>query len=84
MFGVLKGASCAMKPEERQEWMGHICGVCLSLRDNYGHAARITTNYDAALLSVLCEAQSEASTERELIDLPKRLMILLMLLRTAD
>ncbi|MGB0386546.1 MAG: DUF5685 family protein [Ardenticatenaceae bacterium] len=64
MFGVLKGASCAMKPEERQEWMGHICGVCLSLRDNYGHAARITTNYDAALLSVLCEAQSEASTER--------------------
>ena len=64
MFGVLKGASCAMNPEERQEWMGHICGVCLSLRDNYGHSARITTNYDAALLSVLCEAQSEASTER--------------------
>ncbi len=64
MFGVLKGASCAMNPEERQEWMAHICGVCLSLRDNYGHSARITTNYDAALLSVLCEAQSEASTER--------------------
>ena len=63
MFGVLKGATCAMKPKEKQQWMGHICGVCLSLRDNYGHTARITTNYDAALLSVLCEAQSDVSTQ---------------------
>lgn len=61
MFGVLKGAGCAMKPEEKKAWMGHICGLCLALRDNAGHASRITTNYDAALLSVLCEAQVPAT-----------------------
>ena len=30
MFGVLKGSTCAMQGHERQEWMGHICGVCLA------------------------------------------------------
>ena len=64
MFGVLRGAGCSMKPEEQAHWMNHICGVCLALRDQAGHAARITTNYDAALLSVLCEAQSEAPTQQ--------------------
>ena len=72
MFGVLKGARRTMKPEDKQELMRHVCGTCLSLRDNYGHAARITINYDAALLSVLCEAQSEASTEQYTSHCPLR------------
>ncbi len=63
MFGVLRGASCAMKPEERVQWMNHICGVCLALREEGGQASRITTNYDSALISVLCEAQETAPAE---------------------
>ncbi|MCI5124983.1 MAG: hypothetical protein D3925_11035 [Candidatus Electrothrix sp. AR5] len=59
MFGVLKHAGCAMPPEERQEWTGHVCGVCLVLRNDYGQFSRLTTNYDAALLSALYEAQRE-------------------------
>jgi hypothetical protein len=37
--------------------MGHFCGLCLELRDDAGHFARLTTNYDALALSVLVEAQ---------------------------
>ena len=59
MFGVLKHAGCAMPPEEHQEWIGHVCGVCLALRNDYGHFSRLTTNYDAALISALYEAQRE-------------------------
>jgi hypothetical protein len=60
MFGVIKGCGCHFTPAEKQAWVGHVCGLCLSLRDGQGQVARLATNYDAALLSVLCEAQSAA------------------------
>jgi len=57
MFGVLRGSNCVMGSELWNQWIGHVCGVCLSLKDNHGQASRMTMNYDAAFLSVLCEAQ---------------------------
>lgn len=39
----------------------HVFGV----RDTYGQAARLTTNYDAALLSVLFVAQAPAAVHHE-------------------
>ena len=72
MFGVLRGASCAMKPEERDQWMNHICGVCLALREEGGQASRITTNYDSALISVLCEAQETTRLETAVSTCPLR------------
>jgi hypothetical protein len=60
MFGLIKGCSCHFTPAEKQAWIGHVCGLCLTLRDRQGQVARLATNYDAALLSVLCEAQSAA------------------------
>jgi|HigsolmetaAR201D_1030396.scaffolds.fasta_scaffold03471_4 hypothetical protein len=64
MFGVLKGCSCRFTQEERAEWMSHICGLCLSLRREHGQVARLTTNYDAALLSVLYDAQASEPVSR--------------------
>jgi hypothetical protein len=37
--------------------MGHLCGLCLTLRDGHGQASRLTTNRDAVVLSALYEAQ---------------------------
>jgi hypothetical protein len=65
MFGVLTGASCALEPGERLQWTGHICGVCLALKERYGQAARLATNYDAALLSALYEAQTPRPQPRQ-------------------
>lgn len=64
MFGVLKGCSCRFTQEERAEWMSHVCGLCLSLRREHGQVARLTTNYDAALLSVLYDAQASEPAPR--------------------
>ncbi|KOV91324.1 hypothetical protein ADL04_34845 [Streptomyces sp. NRRL B-3648] len=35
-----------------------MCGLCLALRRDHGQLARIVTNYDALLISVLTEAQA--------------------------
>ncbi len=35
-----------------------MCGLCLALRDDYGQTARIATNYDGLVVSLLVEAQS--------------------------
>ncbi|WP_406864689.1 DUF5685 family protein [Streptomyces solicamelliae] len=43
----------------RVEWMAHLCGLCLALRSEYGQFARVATNYDGLIVSVLTEAQSE-------------------------
>ena len=40
---------------ERTRWAGHLCGLCLTLRDEVGHDARLATSYDGLLLSVLVE-----------------------------
>jgi hypothetical protein len=42
--------------------MAHLCGLCLALRGDHGQFARIVTNYDGLLISVLTEAQA-ARTE---------------------
>ncbi|MCF0080651.1 DUF5685 family protein [Streptomyces lomondensis] len=38
--------------------MAHLCGLCLALRGDHGQFARIVTNYDGLLISVLTEAQT--------------------------
>ena len=38
-----------------------MCGLCLTLRDLHGQSARLVTNYDGLLVSVLTEAQSPAT-----------------------
>lgn len=41
-----------------ERWRGHLCGLCLTLRDSAGQTSRILTGYDVLLLSVLVEAQA--------------------------
>lgn len=37
--------------------MAHLCGLCLALRADHGQFARVATNYDGLVLSVLTDAQ---------------------------
>ncbi len=57
MFGIAKPCRHTLTPVLRREWMAHLCGLCLRLRDANGHAARLTTNVDAVVLSILVESQ---------------------------
>lgn len=38
--------------------MAHLCGLCLALRADHGQFARVVTNYDGLIVSVLTEAQA--------------------------
>jgi hypothetical protein len=42
--------------------MAHLCGLCLTLRDLCGQNARLVTNYDGLLVSVLTQAQNPGMT----------------------
>lgn len=57
MFGILAPCPSRTPEDLKPRWMGHFCGLCLELRDDAGHFARLTTNYDALALSILVEAQ---------------------------
>ncbi|MEU6547981.1 DUF5685 family protein [Streptomyces sp. NPDC046859] len=59
MFGIIRPCRHRLGEAMRTEWMAHLCGLCLALRGEYGQFARVATNYDGLIVSVLTEAQSE-------------------------
>ncbi|GAB2495806.1 DUF5685 family protein [Nocardiopsis aegyptia] len=59
MFGILRPCRHTLADGLAEEWMSHMCGLCLALRDDHGQASRVATNYDGLVVSVLTAAQSE-------------------------
>ncbi|MEU6741697.1 DUF5685 family protein [Streptosporangium sandarakinum] len=64
MFGIVRPCRHGMCGGLFKEWMAHLCGLCLALRDEHGQAARLVTNYDGLLVSVLTEAQTTTPAAR--------------------
>jgi len=61
MFGIVRPCRHRLRGPLYGEWMAHLCGLCLTLRDLHGQFARLVTNYDGLLVSVLTEAQDPAA-----------------------
>ncbi|WP_232029483.1 DUF5685 family protein [Streptomyces lincolnensis] len=61
MFGMVRPCSHRLGRSLKDQWMAHLCGLCLALRTDHGQFARLVTNYDGLLISVLTEAQAEKS-----------------------
>ncbi|MFC9909138.1 DUF5685 family protein [Streptomyces sp. NPDC127197] len=59
MFGIVRPCSHRLGERLKTQWMAHLCGLCLALRSDHGQFARVVTNYDGLLISVLTEAQAE-------------------------
>ncbi|MFC8087577.1 DUF5685 family protein [Streptomyces sp. NPDC057340] len=59
MFGIVRPCRHRLGESLTSQWMAHLCGLCLALRKDHGQFARIVTNYDGLLISVLTEAQAE-------------------------
>ncbi len=59
MFGIVRPCRHRLGESLTTQWMAHLCGLCLALRKDHGQFARIVTNYDGLLISVLTEAQAE-------------------------
>ncbi|MFC7306952.1 DUF5685 family protein [Streptomyces monticola] len=62
MFGIVRPCSHRLGEGLTAQWMAHLCGLCLALRGDHGQFARVVTNYDGLLISVLTEAQAERGT----------------------
>ncbi|MFJ9630250.1 DUF5685 family protein [Streptomyces sp. NPDC101175] len=58
MFGMVRPCGHRLGESLKSQWMAHLCGLCLALRGDHGQFARVVTNYDGLLLSVLTEAQT--------------------------
>ncbi|MFD4028019.1 DUF5685 family protein [Streptomyces sp. NPDC058576] len=63
MFGIVRPCTHRLSEGLRVEWMAHLCGLCLALRADHGQFARIVTNYDGLIVSVLTEAQTARTPE---------------------
>lgn len=64
MFGIVRPCRHVLCGGLFKQWLAHLCGLCLALRDEHGHASRLVTNYDGLLVSVLTEAQTTAAAPR--------------------
>ncbi|MFI0506559.1 DUF5685 family protein [Streptomyces albogriseolus] len=58
MFGIVRPCRHRLGEKLTAQWTAHLCGLCLALRGDHGQLARIVTNYDGLLISVLTEAQA--------------------------
>ncbi|MEZ3182036.1 hypothetical protein KYY02_26210 [Streptomyces pimonensis] len=59
MFGMVRPCRHRLGEKLTVQWTAHLCGLCLALRGDHGQLARIVTNYDGLLISVLTEAQAK-------------------------
>ncbi|WP_414944730.1 DUF5685 family protein [Amycolatopsis sp. cmx-11-32] len=64
MFGIIRPCRHRLSAGLHGDWLAHLCGLCLTLRDEHGHLARIVTNYDGLIISALVEAQSPRAEGR--------------------
>lgn len=64
MFGIVKPCRHSLSADLYAAWSAHLCGLCLALRDGHGQVARMATNYDGVIISVLVEAQNGQLTRR--------------------
>jgi len=59
VFGIVRPCTHRLSEGLKTEWMAHLCGLCLALRADHGQFARVVTNYDGLIVSVLTEAQAD-------------------------
>jgi hypothetical protein len=76
VFGIVRPCTHRLTDGLKTEWMAHLCGLCLALRSDHGQFARVVTNYDGLIVSVLTEAQTErtAASRRTAGPCPLRAM----------
>ncbi|MCL2568934.1 MAG: DUF5685 family protein [Oscillospiraceae bacterium] len=53
MFGYVIPIQAELKVKELEQFKGAYCGLCHSLKKNYGFLARFVLNYDFAFLAIL-------------------------------
>lgn len=71
MFGYVVANKPEMKMREFARYRGFYCGLCHSLKGNYGRAGQFTLTYDMVFLIILLSSLYEPATE----EMKKRCLI---------
>lgn len=64
VFGIIRPCRHRLSERLHADWVAHLCGLCLTLRNEHGQLTRTVTNYDGLVISALVEAQSTEEAAR--------------------
>jgi len=56
MFGYVTPCKMELKIKDYEKFKAYYCGVCKSIKKNFGNLPRLTLNYDMTFLAVLLDA----------------------------
>jgi len=56
MFGYVTPCKMEMKIKDYEKFKAYYCGLCNSIKNNYGNLPRLTLNYDMTFLAVLLDS----------------------------
>lgn len=64
MFGYVRPLRCELKVREDEQFRAVYCGLCHTLSQEYGFAARFVLNYDFTFLALFFTRQTQACSKR--------------------
>lgn len=59
MFGYVTPCKMEMKIKDYEKFKAYYCGLCNSIKNNFGNLPRLTLNFDMTFLAVLLDSMSE-------------------------
>ena len=66
MFGYVTPCKSELKMKDYEKFKAYYCGLCLSLKKNYGNIPRLLINYDMTFIAVLLDALDEKKQDFEI------------------
>jgi hypothetical protein len=61
MFGYVTACKMELKLKDFEKYKAYYCGVCKSIKVNFGNLPRLTLNYDMTFLAILLDSFEEKS-----------------------
>lgn len=59
MFGYVTPCKMEMKIKDYEKFKAYYCGLCRSIKSNFGNLPRLTLNFDMTFLAILLDSLSE-------------------------
>lgn len=63
MFGIVTAALSSVSEAEKERYQATYCGLCRTLKERYGQAARAVLSYDLTFYILLCDALHEPAEQ---------------------
>ncbi|WP_291562863.1 MULTISPECIES: DUF5685 family protein [unclassified Clostridium] len=65
MFGYVTPCKMELKVKDYEKFKAYYCGLCLAIKETFGHIPRLTLNYDMTFLAILLDGLNEDTIHYE-------------------